>query len=191
MKRFTFIISVILICSVLSGCTGVKIVKKPQFNRVKYNTVAVMDFDGNDTGKGKALAEAFVPVLMESGFSVIERSRLDEIIREQKLAMTGIVDNRDLYEACKIAGVKALVFGNFHIQKRESRVTSTTSDIRHKTRQTFSNTTTESFFDSVSIRLIDINTAEILFSASNTQEIDEQDIDSFFEKAAESFRNGK
>lgn len=79
-------------------------------------TVAVVDFtdlEGNVTQLDQFIAEEFSVALAGSskGFRVIDRTRLKSIIKENKLAATGLIDPATASKLGKIAGVDALVTG--------------------------------------------------------------------------------
>jgi TolB-like protein len=78
--------------------------------------VAVVDFNdlhGNITELGRFLAEEFSSALSnnESGFKVIERIHLRNIIKEHKLSSSGIIDLSTAQKLGRISGVEALVIG--------------------------------------------------------------------------------
>jgi TolB-like protein len=79
-------------------------------------TVAVVDFtdlEGNVTQLDQFIAEEFSVALAgaSKGFRVIDRTRLKSIIKENKLAATGLIDPATASKLGKIAGVDALVTG--------------------------------------------------------------------------------
>ena len=79
-------------------------------------TVAVVDFtdlEGNVTQLDQFIAEEFSVALASAGkgFRVIDRTRLMSIIKENKLAATGLIDPETASKLGKIAGVDALVTG--------------------------------------------------------------------------------
>ncbi|CAK8720852.1 MAG: TolB amino-terminal domain-containing protein [Candidatus Electronema aureum] len=79
-------------------------------------TVAVVDFtdlEGNVTQLDQFIAEEFSVALASAGkgFRVIDRTRLKSIIKENKLAATGLIDPATASKLGKIAGVDALVTG--------------------------------------------------------------------------------
>lgn len=79
-------------------------------------TVAVVDFtdlEGNVTQLDQFIAEEFSVALASAGkgFRVLDRTRLKSIIKENKLAATGLIDPATASKLGKIAGVDALVTG--------------------------------------------------------------------------------
>lgn len=78
--------------------------------------VAVADFtdlQGNVTELGRFLAEQLSVSLAQqaNGFTVIDRTYLKAILREHKLASTGLIDPATASKLGEIAGVQALITG--------------------------------------------------------------------------------
>lgn len=79
-------------------------------------SIAVVDFtdlQGNVTELGRFLAEEFSVALagVGRGFEVVDRTYLKTILREQKLATTGLIDPSTAKKLGQIAGVDALITG--------------------------------------------------------------------------------
>lgn len=82
----------------------------------KKTKVAVVDFQENGAfdvkDVGKIVAEWFTTALVNTGrFDVIERRLLQQILEEQKMGVTGLVDPRSASKLGKILGVKTVVSG--------------------------------------------------------------------------------
>ena len=82
-------------------------------------SIAIMDFQNtSDNGKldylQKAIPEALTTRLAESGnLNIVERSRLDDAIKEMKLGMVGLVDQNEAAEIGKAVGANAIMVGSF------------------------------------------------------------------------------
>lgn len=79
-------------------------------------SVAVVDFtdlQGNVTELGRFLAEELSVSLSQqaNGFTVIDRTYLKTILREHKLAATGLIDPATASKLGRIAGVQGLITG--------------------------------------------------------------------------------
>jgi len=85
------------------------------FKKIK---IAVLDFElhgnqMNTEGMGAIVAEWFTTAMVQAGrFDVIERAMLQKIIDEQKLAMSGIVDEGTASKLGKILGVENVITGS-------------------------------------------------------------------------------
>ena len=84
----------------------------------KKTRVAVLDFqlqgEGYETSDmGKIVAEWLITAFVKNGrFEVIERSLLKKIMDEQKLIMTGIVEEGSATKIGKLLGVKVIISGS-------------------------------------------------------------------------------
>lgn len=80
--------------------------------------VAVLEF-GNKalesrwTNAGEAAQDMFITELVKSGkFTVIDRERLDALMREKNLSLAGEIDPRTAIQAGKLLGVEYILFGH-------------------------------------------------------------------------------
>ena len=102
------IILTMMCCSVVSTSIA-------DFQRTK---IAVLDFEligekPETIGMGSILSEWFTTSIVRSGrFDVIERAMLQKIVSEQKLTMTGSIDNNSAAELGKILGVNMIITGS-------------------------------------------------------------------------------
>jgi len=85
------------------------------FKRAK---IAVLDFDLKGSGfetedMGAIVAEWFITAFVKDGrFDVIERGLLKKILNEQKLGMSGILDETTATKIGKLLGVKIIISGS-------------------------------------------------------------------------------
>lgn len=88
---------------------------KAEFQKTK---VAVLDFQLQGAGyetsdMGKIVAEWLITALVREGrFEVVERRLLQKILEEQKLVMTGVVDENSATQLGKLLGVKVIISGS-------------------------------------------------------------------------------
>jgi curli biogenesis system outer membrane secretion channel CsgG len=78
--------------------------------------LAVLDFEvkakGAPRDAGSGLAEMLITALVESErFTVVERTRLDEILREQRLGITGAVNPKTAAQIGQLIGAQLLIKG--------------------------------------------------------------------------------
>jgi TolB-like protein len=78
--------------------------------------LAVADFtdaDGSVTKLGQFLSEEFNSTLPEvgQGFEVIERNRINVLLRENKISSIGLTDPSNALKLGKLAGIESLIYG--------------------------------------------------------------------------------
>lgn len=79
---------------------------------VLYFTNTANDIDAAWLSKG--LADMLVSDLNSSGaFTVIEREELQKVLREQELALSGLLDEKDAPKIGALLGAKLLVYGSY------------------------------------------------------------------------------
>lgn len=113
-------------------------------------TIAVVEFvdlNSRITNFGRFLAEELITRLHQKKFRVIERQLLNRVVAEQKLSLTGAIDQASAQKLGKILGVDAIVSG-------------TITDLGKKLR--------------VNARLISTETGEVFAVASTTVAKDDE-----------------
>ncbi|MDF1576886.1 MAG: FlgO family outer membrane protein [Desulfurivibrionaceae bacterium] len=84
----------------------------------KKTKIAVLDFELQGEGyetedMGTIVAEWFITALVKEGrFDVVERAMLSKIMNEQKMGISGIVDESSATQLGKILGVKIIISGS-------------------------------------------------------------------------------
>ena len=107
MKKMT---GVLLVCLLLYPAAAL-----PEYVKTK---IAVLDFELKGEGyetedMGEIVAEWFITALVKEGrFDVIERSLLNKILEEQKLSISGIIDEGTATQLGKLLGVKVIISGS-------------------------------------------------------------------------------
>ncbi len=108
----------------LVSCAGAPVVtfqtiKPPEINIGNVSKIAVAEFEGPD-GSGELAAYKLTEYLVQTNrFTVLEREKIDKILQEQGLSMTGVIDQNSAVEIGKLLGVDALIFGNVTAYKCE------------------------------------------------------------------------
>jgi len=91
-------------------------------------------------------SDALVPSFMDAGFRVIERRKLDVVLREAEFQGSGIVDPEKAVRLGQISGVRYVVYGNGLANPSGSSGTF--------------------FLHSVSVKMVDVETGETALAAS-------------------------
>lgn len=103
-------------------CSTSKIsIRKEALLQVK--TIAVMPFTST-VADGKATREStetFRGAMVASGFKVVEREKIDKILKEKELAQTGLIENKVL-EAGSFLGAEATMLGEVTAHEVHSEV---------------------------------------------------------------------
>ncbi|MCF7858377.1 MAG: CsgG/HfaB family protein [Candidatus Cloacimonetes bacterium] len=82
-------------------------------------SVAVLNFESNDAAENliESVTEKLITQLVNlRRFRVIERSALDKIMQEQKLGMTGFVDEETAVKVGKLAGADVIIMGRINLE---------------------------------------------------------------------------
>ena len=109
--RRGFLIALALLTLTAAACTTSRgVVKNP--NRIRaIHRVAILPFECGRYDVGETIADSLAMQLMESRFSIIERSQLDKILWEQGLTATGLLRNYE-YLFGKLEGIDAIIVGS-------------------------------------------------------------------------------
>jgi len=103
----------------ISGCSQKKIntyvINPPKYPQVfKYKTIAFLPFKGKDGDYFSIQLEAKVKNLTMNGvpiFKVIDRQNLKSVLSEQKLSLSGLVDDKNAVKIGKLIGVQGIWTG--------------------------------------------------------------------------------
>lgn len=91
--------------------------------KMKQKTVAVYGFDiigrADDSYSKYATEKLTHELVNNSDFTVIERSRIDRIMNEQKLSLSGAVDTESAAKIGKILAVEGVIIGTIRITNNE------------------------------------------------------------------------
>lgn len=91
-----------------------KRLEKANLEIAEFRRIAVPDFEDRTGGEaGGAAASMLVSKLAEQGYyEVMERSRLEEVMKEHALNLTGAVDEATVKKVGALLGVDMLILGN-------------------------------------------------------------------------------
>lgn len=111
----------------------------------QYRTMAVMLFEDADgaPGTGSRVAGIVTNLMLDLGVHMVERSQLDEVLKEQVIQLTH-ADDAHVLEVGKLIGAQAIIVGE--VQQWERREQERTHSV------------------SLTLRMIDVETGVLLFS---------------------------
>ena len=75
------------------------------------------DFEGNEQNLGKFLSEDLSYKILNSSkeINLIDRSKLDKLIREQNLSAAGLLDQETIVGLGEMIGIEAIVTGKYQV----------------------------------------------------------------------------
>lgn len=122
--------------------------------------VAIIDFENKTTyGQrlGNTATDIMITEIAKSGkFILIERSKMNKLLEEQKLGMTGVINPNTAAKAGKILGLNAIITGS--VSQFGSKTEGSDYLITKTKRQIVEAT--------VDVRVVDVETGQILYADS-------------------------
>jgi TolB-like protein len=85
------------------------------FENISSSLIAVLDFEGNDISpsEARALTDRLRSELVGTGqFTIIERGKMEEVLKEQAFQQTGCVSSECAVEVGKLLSVKNIIIGS-------------------------------------------------------------------------------
>lgn len=177
-------ILIIFILAVFSGCaTGPRVAINRKFDFSKIQRVAVVTFAGP---VGEAAADFLAQELLSAGVQVVERQRIEVLMKEEKLTIDGFLDPDTVKKIGKKLGIDAVFIGTISgFAPSQSYVVSTRESslglpipIGGKTAYSTgivpgvpdSAVVTSTTYIDVAARMVDIETGALLWAASMNYE---------------------
>lgn len=192
-------LALLLMAAALSGCgAGIKTVVRGGFDA--SGRIAVMPFGGKDAETDLSLSEALTTYLMEAGFDVIERAQLEDVLREQKISLSGAT-NETIVKVGKLAGVNVVVTGAYRVRKENIRTETRHVDVPPLPRKPGGRqpggvkqvtdsvrVETATIFSGLTVKFVDVNTGRVLISCSSEKDYDADSVDDALSDMAESIK---
>lgn len=180
----TFKTALILSLSLLGACATPHVAINPRADFSTIKRVAVLPFNGPN---GEMAADLLTQSLVASGADVIERQKLNDVMKELSMSNSTSFDPTTAKQLGKLLGIDALFVGTVAESTPQASYLVSNSDSSHRTSVTqvpntslFSegsvagmpNSQLLSTTASVSLisRMVDVQTGTILWSASMTYE---------------------
>ena len=168
----------------LAACAAPRVAVNPRSDFSSVKRVAVISFSGPS---GDLAADLMTQSLLMHGADVVERQRLDAVLREQSLAVSGSFDPATAKQLGKLLGVDALFVGTVAESTPQSSYIVNQSDNPRNTTMTqvsggtvysegsvmgLPNSQLLSTTANVSLlsRMVDVQTGSIMWSASMAYE---------------------
>lgn len=124
MRYKKLIIGIPVILLFLLSCAHAPVVrfetiKPPEINLADVSKIAVAEFHGPKGSGAEASYKLTEYLLQTKRFTVMEREKIRQILKEQGLEMSGAIDENSAVEIGKLLGVDALIFGDVTAYKIE------------------------------------------------------------------------
>jgi len=105
--------AVILVLSCASTSSiSIKVLKPAAISMPGVHKIAVIDFHGEGRS-GSQIATLLQSMLLETGYyEILEREKINRILEEKNMALSGIVDDQTAVQVGSLLGVDALIFGD-------------------------------------------------------------------------------
>lgn len=118
----------LLLCIALiwsTGCATGDSTISPAFNEVKPEKIALIDISGDIRGDApkNQVEDFFIAEMLEKGYRVIERSRVNKLLDEQDFQQSGRTTDSEAAEIGKILNVPAVVTLDANVEGEKVSVT--------------------------------------------------------------------
>ncbi len=181
----------------------VYVLEPPAYLLVGVEQIAVIDFEGK-AAYGRLFSDYLVSQLLENNrgigmirtgflgmskkegvtlqkgvftnvFKVLERSRLEKVLSEQQLGLTGLMDQSQAVQVGKLLGVQALITGSIHYSSQDGRKNEQRTRKRNGKKETYTVTCqTRQVEVKTSLRVISTSDGEILASFTPARTLKEK-----------------
>lgn len=163
-----FLAVTLAVCIIFTGC-GPRVAIRSDYDFRKIVRIGVLKFNSSQIqylssyDPGSAVADEFVFQFLNRGIKVIERSYIENIIKEHNLWKSGNIDPATIKKMGKILGVDALVMGTVtrYIPDRKKRIY--IKDDQGKIQEEIFLVEAEV---GISARMVDVVTGEVIWAGS-------------------------
>jgi tetratricopeptide (TPR) repeat protein len=166
-SRVSIFLNLIVLLLIISGCSTIrvpiKVTHPAEINMAQYKQIAISDIRGN---MGQAFADELKNRLIESNhFKVVDRSSMNQIMKELKLSQSDLADSANAVKLGKLMSASALIAGHTEGKYKEKRSSSRETCYRDKQKYACTYYYRKGRYStSGSIDVIDVQTGEIIRS---------------------------
>lgn len=114
--KLLFLYTVIVLITSCSRTPRAFVVVSPRYDQVQVQRVALIgfvDYPGIE-GSGEVTSSIFEKYLLSSGYTLVERRQVSEILKEQSLQVSGVLEQPTMRQIGRLLGVNALVIGSIN-----------------------------------------------------------------------------
>ncbi len=174
MKKFLAGIAVLAVIITMMSCAPkmtVPVTRPAEINLRGINRIAVGDITGEG---GPVIADLLTSRLFESGkFELVDRNQLKKIMDEQKLSLSGAVDEKTAATLGQLIGAASLVYGNVSSNKYDLKTTyKDWKDREGRLHKTYYKTGTAKL--SITLKVVGLTTGKIVAVKTISREAKEE-----------------
>ena len=118
MQKHCLLLLTLLFLSFLSGCSNnlqMKVLQPAEIDRAtSTKNIAVVAFKNDRVGLSSKIESNLASYRIENEpfFTIVSRSDLNQVLKEQKLQNSGLVETKDIVEVGELIGAQAIISGN-------------------------------------------------------------------------------
>ena len=121
----------------------------------------IEDLKSGFMGMGKTITgTTYVKGYKTDVFTVVERSQIDQVLKEQRFSLSGAIDENTAAEVGKLLGLNAIIIGDGNYDRNDEYPKTTTIGLDGKTKELHCHQRTVTA--QATIKIIDVQTAVIL-----------------------------
>jgi len=149
----------------INGCATAQSYTKQGTDFSKYKKISVIKFDCSNPAVGQEVADIVALMFIKKNYNIVERSQLRAIIDENLIISSGLTDSAK--SALKLAGINAVIVGSVtrydcHPDKVVAMIGFTPIFLN-----------TNNCHASLSLKMLDASTGEILWAANGSHAIND------------------
>lgn len=162
----------VLFVVIFSSCSSERFAIKNGYDFSKVKRVAVMGFSSSDStsNSGDVVSDEFVLELLNRGYEVVERSKINTVLTEQKMSLNGEVDSQNIKKIGGLLGVDAIITGSVITYKADRNTTVIYNSTKDKNSSTDMKVKITEAEVGLNARMIDISSGEVIWSGSDKYE---------------------
>ncbi len=148
MKKLLLLLITLAGISII-GCSTIDVALSSRVDvQKKMKKIAVFPFDVKGAGWGDEFSDSIIHQFFKSGaVEVVERDAIERILKEQRLSMTGLIDDAQVVKIGRLLGADVIILGRG-------------SSLRHY----YKGSDVPNLIDTFSLKAISVEKGELLFT---------------------------
>ncbi|OCL86598.1 CsgG/HfaB family protein [Arcobacter porcinus] len=172
--RKTLVLLPIALVFIFAGCSQKVLIESTKPAKVdraaSKKKIAVMDFEKDNVHLGGKIEAALNGVTVEDKqfYTIVNRSAIDEIIKEQKFQYSGLANTKDSVKVGELLGAQALILGKVNTgeeQRTETEVRNRCLDQKcTRTQSYYVYCTVSKYSLTTNLRMIDVEKGDLIYT---------------------------